>query len=64
MKIRAAITAVKDTGDTLYIEVQGKAIGGAGWRGMKICNFHAPMTARNCKTYFTGRIVYIEITPK
>lgn len=63
MKLRCEILAVRTTGNSLAIKVQGQQPSGAEWRDMNAFEIEIPAHDRTAKAFYVGRVITIEIKP-
>jgi hypothetical protein len=61
MKIRGEVLSVETDGDKLRVRLQGAAQKMAEWRSLLSIRIEVPDVVKNRRTYYVGRIVYIEV---
>lgn len=64
MKITGNVTNVKDCGDFMEVEMQGKGAADPMWAGLYTQVLRLAANDRNKRAYWLGRNVEISITPR
>jgi len=61
MKIRAEVIDVQTNQETITIVLRGQSKRHASWRRLFCYEIQVPHSEPNCKTYYLGRIVHLEV---
>jgi hypothetical protein len=64
MKMRCHVDRIENQGDRIEVRVIGKADNEAEWMAQRFQTFSVADTARNRRSFWIGRNVDIEITPR
>ncbi len=62
MKIKGEVIAVETMGESLRIDIQGKATSDAEWRPYSKMTFSVACIDKNARAFWIGRRVKVEIT--